>query len=195
MVGNRSLYQSCWGSVSLVGEGIRDRGAAAQAAVDVGGAAGPAADLAAGRPGNRAGLHQQDVAHGDPVADGDGRPDVVGDGLVVKLVRTRGALPDDHQLFGGVVGVVSQPGVRVVEHLFGQLVGKHREGGHVTGAQGPAGFLRRVLQILRIVVAAIDDDEILDPAGDVQLTVVVRAVVAGAYPCPVIGGSVGVRRV
>src|SRR5579875_2509796 len=52
----------------------------------------------------------------------------------------------------------------------------------------------RVLQVLRVVVAAVDDDQILDPARDVQIAVVERAVVAGAYPRPVVGSAFCVRR-
>src|SRR5271166_3267434 len=116
MVANRCLCQSFWRSASLIGECIRNRGTAAQAAVEVGGAASAAADLAAGGPGDRSGLYEQHVAHGHPMANRDGRPDVVDDGLMDELVRTGGALTDDHQLLGGVVRVVFQAGVRVVEH-------------------------------------------------------------------------------
>ncbi len=123
---------------------------------------------------------------------GDGRPDVVNDRLVLELVRTGGALGDDDQLLGGVVGVVREADVRTVEHFFGQLVGRHGERGDEAGAQRPAGFLCRELEVLRVVVAAVDDDQVFDPAGDVEATVVIGAVVTGTYPQPVIRGAVGV---
>ena len=52
---------------------------------------------------------------------GDGRPDVVGDRLVIELVRAGGTLGDDHQLLGSVFRVELEADVRVVEHGWRQL--------------------------------------------------------------------------
>src|SRR5689334_9129002 len=180
-------------SVSGAGEGRRGTDAASQTAVEVGRAAGAVPDLAAGGARDRARLHQQQVADGHSVAHRYGRPDVIGDGLVVQLVRARRPLGDDHQLLGAVVGVVLDAGVRVVEHFLRQLVGRHREGGDVAGTQRLAGFLRRVLEVLWVVVAAVDDDEVLDAARDVEVALVVSAVVASLDPHAVVGGTLGVR--
>src|ERR1700757_3136110 len=180
-------------SVVRAGEGGRGTDTAAQTAVEVGSAAGAVPDLSAGGTGNRSGLHQQQVADRHAVPHGDGRPNVVGDGLVIQLVRTGGALGDDHQLFGGVLGVELEAGVRVVEHLLRQLVRRDREGRHVTGAQCPAGFLRRVLQVLRVVVTTVDNDQVLDAARYIEVAVEVGAVVTGPHPQAVVSGALGVR--
>jgi len=44
------------------------------------------------------------------------------------------------------------------------------------------------------VVAAVDDHQLLDPAGDVELAVEERAQIAGAHPHRVVGRAFGVRR-
>src|SRR5690606_32821881 len=50
----------------------------------------------------------------------------------------------------------------------------------------------RGLHVLGVVVAAVDDDHVLDPAGDVQLAVEVHTQVAGAEPQRVLGHPGGV---
>src|SRR5882757_4267347 len=180
-------------SVGLIGVVVGHL-AAAQAAVEVAGAARTAADLAAGGPRDRACRGEEHVANGDTVSHGDRGPDVVGDRLLVELVCTGGALADDDQLLGGVVRVELQARVRTLEDLARQLVGRHRECGDVADAQCLAGLLRGVLQVLGIVVASVDDHQILDAAGDVQIAIVEGTVVAGAHPQAVVRNAVGVRR-
>src|SRR3954452_14936264 len=180
--------------VRLVGEIVRDL-AAAQAAVQVGGAAGAAADLAAGGPRDRTGGREEHVAHRHTVAHGDRGANVVGDRSHVELVRPRCALANDHQLLGAVVGIALETGVRILKHLVGQLICRHREGRDIPDPQRLCRLLRRVLQVLRVVVAPVDDDEILHAAGDEQLAVVVGAEVTGAHPRRVVGCALGVRRV
>src|SRR5690606_1596265 len=167
--------------------------AAPQRAADVLGLAGAASDLAAGSTGNRTRRYQQHIAHGDAVALRDGRAHRVGDRLRISLARARATLGDDDELFGGVVGVELQPGMAaLLEHLGGQLVGRNRERGDEAGAQRLARLLRGVLEVLRVVVAAVDDHQVLDAAGDVELAVEVDAVVAGAHPVAVGRGALGV---
>ncbi|CKP93671.1 Uncharacterised protein [Mycobacterium tuberculosis] len=125
--------------------------------------------------------------------DGDGRPDVIDDGLVVELMRAGRPFADDHQLLGGVLGVEFQPGVRVVEHCLRKLVGRNREGRRVANPQRLGRLLRRALEILWVVIAAVDDDEVLDPAGYVEVVLEVGAVVAGTHPQRVVWGALGAR--
>ena len=116
-------------------------------------------------------------------------------GPMLELVRAGCALADDHQLLGGVVGVALETRVRVRKHLVGQLVRRHRERRDVADPQRLRRLLRGVLEVLRVVVAAVDDHQVLDAAGDEELAVVVGAVVAGAHPRRVVGRALGVRRV
>ena len=44
---------------------------------------------------------------------------------------------------------------------------------------------------VRAIFAAVDDDQVLDPARYIEMFVVVSAVVAGAYPQPVVSGTLG----
>src|SRR3954447_10779505 len=85
--------------VSFVGEGVGHL-PAAQAAVEVGGAAGAAADLATGGARYRTGGSEQHVTNGDAVTHRDRGSDGVGDRCHLHLVRTWGALPHDDQLLG-----------------------------------------------------------------------------------------------
>src|SRR5262249_22532002 len=61
-----------------------------------------------------------------------------------------------------------------------------------TGAQHGRGFLGGVLEILRVVVAAVHDHQVLDASGDVELAVDVHAVIAGAQPDAVGRNALGV---
>src|SRR5262249_18530115 len=98
-------------SARSIGERIRGCRSGPQAAVDVVGAAGPAADLAAGCARDRARGHQQHVTDRHAVAHGDRGADVVGDRLGIELVGAGCSLTDDHQLLGGVIRVILQPRV------------------------------------------------------------------------------------
>src|SRR5271156_2878820 len=85
---------------------------------------------------------------------------------------------DDHTL-AGLIGGRSPPPVR-----------PHRERRDVTRSHCRRRLGRGGLDILRIVVAAIDDNQILDTPGDVELTVEVDAEITGPQPgglarCPV----------
>ena len=53
------------------------------------------------------------------------------------------------------------------------------------------GRLGRLLDVLRIVVAAADDDHVLEPAGDEQLAVVHEAEVAGPQEAAFVAGDAG----
>ena len=54
--------------------------------------------------------------------------------------------------------------------------------------------LGRLLDVLRIEVAAAEDDQVLDPAGDVELAVVQEAEVAGPQERAVAVGGAGAER-
>ncbi|SLC86161.1 Uncharacterised protein [Mycobacteroides abscessus subsp. massiliense] len=103
------------------------------------------------------------------------------------------ALADDDQLLGGILRVVFQTGVRVVENHLRQLVGRHREGCDISRAQRLVGFLCGVFDVLGVVVAAVDDDQVLDATGDVQLAVDPYSEVTGVEPVGVVWSALGMR--
>ncbi len=74
-------------------------------------------------------------------------------------------------------------------------VGVDGERGAAIDAQGRMALLDGPLDVLRIMVAAANDDQVLQPAGDVELTVVQIAQVAGAHEGPVAVGQVRLERV
>ena len=112
----------------------------------------------------------------------------IGDLLRVDLFA-RSTLGDDHQLLGGVVRVELESAGGVLKDHLGQFVGRHGKRGHEAGPQSRAGFLRRELEVLRVVVAAVDDHQVLDSSGDVQLVLEPDAVVAGLHPLGALGST------
>ncbi|SHW93550.1 Uncharacterised protein [Mycobacteroides abscessus subsp. abscessus] len=118
---------------------------------------------------------------------------VVTDCLVVGLVAAHAALADDDQLLGGILRVVFQTGVRIVENHLRQLVGRHREGRDISRAQCLVGFLCGVFDVLGVVVAAVDDDQVLDATGDVQLAIDPYSEVTGVEPVGVVRSALGMR--
>ncbi len=64
----------------------------------------------------------------------------------------------------------------------------HAEGRATTGAQRRVGLLRRQLQVLRVVVAAAKDEQVLETAGDEELVPAQEAQVPGAKEGPVAVG-------
>src|SRR6267154_248831 len=124
-----------------------------------------ALDLAARRLRQRAGPQQGDLVWHDVVLRDDRLADTA-DQLLGHDPVTLGALDllhDDQLLAFRVIG--------------------DREGGAAVTAQGGVAALRRVLDILRVMVGAAYDDDVLDAAGDEQLArVVEKAEIAGAQP-------------
>ena len=66
-------------------------------------------------------------------------------------------------------------------------VGFHRERRAAIGPQPRMALLHRPLDVLRIVVHAVDDDQVLQPAGDEQFAVLQEPQVAGAEERPFAG--------
>src|SRR4051794_18640542 len=135
-----------------------------------------ALDLAAGGLRQGAGPDQRDVARGEFVVVGDGLPNPAPDRFGVDRVA-RGALDflDDD------------------EHFFAGLV-RHRERRAAVFAQSSIERLHRALHVLRIMVDATDDDEVLDPSRDEQFACDVdEAEVAGAQPRSVFAGNLRIE--
>ncbi|CAM3290567.1 hypothetical protein COSO111634_10390 [Corallococcus soli] len=133
-------------------------------------AARPSLDLAAGRLGQAAGgdegerVQPQLMRRGHLLADG-ARDLLHRHGL---LARVR--LVHQHQPLFSL-------------HL-------HGEGRATPRPHRGAGMLRRQLDVLGVVVATADDDEVLDAAGDEELRALEEALVAGAQEGPVaVGGA------
>ena len=72
------------------------------------------------------------------------------------------------------------------------LVGRHRERRDKPGSHGRRRVDGSGLDVLRVVVTAVDDDQILDAADDVELTVEVDAQIAGPEPIGAHRRAVGV---
>ncbi len=148
-----------------------------QRAVEIERAAAAALDLAAGRPRHPARRHEHDLVDVRLVLFGDGPADRGGD-LLDLLPRAHAGLPLDLQHR-------HQP-------LLAALV--DRERGAAAGAQAGVAALRRELDILRIEVAAPQDDQVLDAAGDEQLAAMEEAEVAGAQERPLAGRQPAAER-
>src|SRR5712692_3736354 len=126
-----------------------------------------------------------------------------------------GARPDQHHLVHGdlvlvrhrladgadeilVRHLVAKRALDLLHHdqLLAAALLADGEGGAAVAAQRRMAVLHRVLDVLRIVVHAADDDDVLDAAGDVELAVLVEeAEVAGAQPRRVaLAGDAGAER-
>src|SRR5271168_3551754 len=128
-----------------------------------------ALDLAAGRLGQAAGTDQDDLTSGNFVFPGDRFADR-GDYLFF------GDLPSDRTL-----DLLDQ------DQLLLAVVVGHTEGGATMAAQRRMAILHRLLDVLRVMVDAADDDQVLGPASDVKFAILVeKAEIAG--PQPVLGG-------
>jgi|GEM_PF-6800528 len=122
-----------------------------------------APDLAAGGAWHAAAAHQGDGMDRQVMFLGDRAADAGRDGGQVR--RRHAAFQFLHQ---------HQP---LAVFCIGSL---DREGGAVALAQRGVGALRRPLDVLRVVVAPADDDQVLQSSGDEQLAIVDEAEVAGA---------------
>ena len=70
-------------------------------------------------------------------------------------------------------------------------VGGNGKRGDIAGPDRGRSFTDRGFDVVRVVVAAIDDDEVLDPPGQVQLAVDVHAEIAGGQPAAVVRSALG----
>ena len=147
---------------------LRDRAARhhRELAVQVGGAAGVALDLAARGLGDRPHTQQYHLAGGDLVLAGD---------------RGTNRRRDRRRLVSAIAGA---PLDLLADHQALAVVPLHREGRPAARPQRRVRPLRRGLEVLRIEVAPAQDDEILEPAGHVELAVEDEAQVAGAQEGP-----------
>ena len=68
------------------------------------------------------------------------------------------------------------------DHEAVTVLAGSREGRHPVAADHRVGLLRCRLDVLRVVVPPVDDDQVLEPAGDQQLALVKHPGVAGAEP-------------
>ncbi|MNZ36517.1 hypothetical protein D3C78_539390 [compost metagenome] len=150
-------------------------GEAVQAAVQPAGAAGRALQLAAGGARQCAGFQQDDhpgrhheqlgqrVAHG--VADH------------LRL----------HQAAHVAADLQRQP-----YPFAAQPIGD-REGGDAPAAQQLDALLQRLFQVLRVEVLAVEDDQVLEPAGDEQFALTGDAQIAGTQPALAVALDEGAR--
>ncbi len=122
-------------------------------------AAEAALHLAAGGLRHRPGAHQHDLVHLDLVLFGHGAADRVGQLAEIRLPVPLHLLDDDEPLLAGDLD---------------------REGGAAARPQLRMAALGRQLDVLRIVVAAAEDDQVLEPAGDEQLAAAQKAEIPGA---------------
>ncbi len=123
-------------------------------------AAAAALDLAAGRLRHASLGDQQDLVDQRLVLLGHRAPHRLGDS-----------------------GEIRRVAIHLVDHHQPLLpLDLHREGGARAGPQGRMGVLGRQLDILRIVIAPAQDDEVLHAAGDEQLAAVEEAEVSRAQP-------------
>jgi hypothetical protein len=129
--------------------------------------AGQAAlDLAAGCLRQRTGADQDDAVGGDIVLADDGCADRRHDCSQIRLAMLAFDFLDDDEPF------------------LAALV-DNGEGGAAVPAQGRVRGLDRMLDVVRIMVDAADNDQILDPAGDEQLARRIdKAEIAGSKPTP-----------
>jgi hypothetical protein len=128
-----------------------------------------AGHLAAGGARQRAGADEHQLAQLHAELLGDGDP-----GLRVDLLVAAGFVAPLH--------LVDEDQPRPVV----ALVGERRP---AAGLEQRRRDLHHLLDVLRVVVAAADDEHVLQPAGDEQLAFVEEAQVAG--PQPALGGVVG----
>src|SRR3954453_5833949 len=120
--------------------------------------------LAARRPWHRARWDEQDVGEAHPMPSGHGRTHGPYQSRYVDLGQARGP--------------------RVLGHHDPPLTGAARapERGEPVTPDRRMGVLDGGLQVLRIVIAAVDDDQVLQPTGDDQLPLQDRSQVTGAQP-------------
>ena len=130
--------------------------------------AGMPLDLAARRLRDAVGADEDDSLEGDFVLDGELAADLV------ERLRHLLAVAFAPLQFGDDDDALAPLDV-------------DREGRHRPGADHRAGRLDGLLDVLRIMVAAPDDDQILEPASDEQLAVVEEPEVTGAE----VGAGVG----
>ena len=130
--------------------------------------AGMTLDLAARRLRDAVGADEDDSLEGDLVLDGELAADLV------ERLRHLLAVAFAPLQFGDDDDALAPLDV-------------DREGRHRPGADHRAGRLDGLLDVLRIMVAAPDDDQILEPASDEQLAVVEEPEVTGAE----VGAGVG----
>ncbi len=174
---------ACWQTAASAADCAGARGAAAGAADAAGtavavpgeglelagqecGAAGVALDLAAGGLGDRAAADQHDGVERQAV-----------------LVEHRGTdrIQDRRQIGTPIAHDL----VHEDEALRAVFVDGER--GAEAGFQQRVACARRGFDVLRVMVEAADDDEVVDPAGDVELPLVHEAQVAGAQEGAVAG--------
>src|SRR5690606_13179240 len=135
-----------------------------QFAVKVALPGGRPCDLPAGGAGHATGFDQQELVDAHLVLDVDGAPHGR-----LHLVDVGPSERDAAVAFGDD------------DEPFGLLPGQGGRG-DVAAAARRVRLVRGALAVLRVGVAAVHDDEVLDAARDVQLAVVDDAVVAGLHP-------------
>jgi hypothetical protein len=99
------------------------------------------------------------------------RADCIDHRLQISPARAHRPFGNDDQTLAGLIGGRSR-----------HLVRRHRERRDVTRSHCRRRLGRGGLDILRIVVAAIHDNQILDTPSDVELTVEVDAKITGPQP-------------
>ncbi len=137
-----------------------------QVPCEIKGAALAAADLAAGGLGDRPRAEQDHTGDAHAVLLGDGPPDRIGDRCKIARLEREPALD-----------LVDKD-----EVLLPLLVDGERRS--ASGAQGRMGPLRGQLQVLGIVVAPAQDDQVLETAGDEKLPVPHESEIPGAQERP-----------
>src|ERR1700734_2256162 len=128
-------------------------------------------ELAAGGARDDTGRHQQHIGQRQAVPTGYRRADVIDDRLQITPAGPRCSFGDDHDAFAGLIRGRSR-----------YLVRRHRKRCDETRSHLARRLCRGGLDILRIVVAAIHDDQILDAPGDVELTIQIDAEIPGPQP-------------
>ena len=159
----RSRRRSDWATSTSPRLG-RPGGHRGQRAGQIARLAGVALDLAAGGLGNAAGLEQHDGRDGQLEVGGDALANRGDDAREVEVAAALDFLDDDQPL-----GAVLADGERGAGALLARSCGR---------------WSTDALDVLRVVVDAVDDDQVLEPAGDEQLAVAQEAQVARAEERP-----------
>src|SRR5579864_1518728 len=133
---------------------------------EVAGPAGLPLNLAAGRFWDNAGRNQDNGVRCDSMMVKQGALDFHDDFGETGLLGVAELLHDDQAFFAACFD---------------------GEGGGATGAERLIAVLDGKFKILRIVIAAVEDDQVLQTAGDEQLAVVEEAQIAGAQEGALLG--------
>src|SRR3984957_7767445 len=162
------------GSPSAADNQISDRSgmaAYAQFTVEIQRPARLTRELAAGGSRDDAGRHQQHFGQRQAVPAGYRRTDVIDDRLQITPAGPRCSFGDDDYALADLICGRSR-----------YLVRRHRKRCDKARSHFGRRLCRGGLDILRIVVAAIHDDQIFHAPGDVELTVQIDAEIPGPQP-------------